>query len=42
MPTSGCVATNINASSGVIGGTNRAVVTWGALTDSEINWCVGR
>ncbi len=42
IPTNGCVATNLNGSSGVIGGTNRVVVTWGTLTDSAINWCVGK
>lgn len=40
--TNGCIATNINASSGVVGGTNRAVITWGILNDAAINWCVGR
>lgn len=40
--TSGCVATNLNGSSGVIGGTNRVVVTWGELTDAAINWCIGK
>jgi len=40
--TSGCVATNLNGSSGVIGGNNRSVITWGTLNNAEINWCIGK
>jgi len=40
--TAGCVATKINASSGVVGGDNRAVVTWGELAEEAINWCIGK
>ena len=40
--TAGCVAIKINASSGVVGGDNRSVVTWGELAEEAINWCIGK
>jgi hypothetical protein len=40
--TNGCIAANINASSGVVGGSNRVVITWGTLTNAAINFCIGK
>ncbi len=40
--TNGCVSTNVNATSGIIGGTGRLVITWGTLEQSIIDWCTGR
>ncbi len=40
--TSGCVTNILNASSGIIGGSNRVIVIWGELNDAAINWCTGR
>ncbi len=37
--TSGCVSTTISATSGVVGGTGRAVVTWGDIEQTIIDWC---
>ena len=37
--TNGCVSTTISATSGVVGGTGRAVVTWGDLEQAIIDWC---
>ncbi len=41
-PTSGCVTGNLTASSGVVGGSTRVVVTWGEVAQSVIDWCIGR
>lgn len=40
--TAGCVAIKLNASSGVVGGDNRSVVTWGDLAEEAVNWCIGK
>ncbi len=40
--TSGCVALKLNASSGVVGGDNRSIVTWGELAEEAVNWCIGK
>jgi len=40
--TAGCVAMKINASSGVVGGDNRSIVTWGELAEEAVNWCIGK
>ena len=40
--TAGCVALKLNASSGVVGGDNRSIVTWGELAEEAINWCIGK
>lgn len=39
--TNGCVSTNISATSGVVGGTGKVIVTWGTIEESIIEWCTG-
>jgi len=41
--TSGCIATKLNASSGIVGGDARAVITWGEnIAQGIIDWCTGQ
>jgi hypothetical protein len=41
-PTNGCLTTSLLGSSGVVGGTSKAVVTWGTVSPDTINWCLGK